>query len=143
MSTQNYSNHTRIVPGFHMVLAFLLLAGLVASFISLFMHWMADMFTLYIMFPLIFICGILTFWFVRQFVVTVQDRAIRAEESLRYFTMTGKAIDKRITMEQIIALRFAPDEEFLDLVEKAANENLSADDIKKQIKNWRPDEHRA
>ena len=88
MSTQNYSNHTRIVPGFHMVLAFLLGAGLIASLFNMFMHWMADMFTLYIMFPLIFICAILLFWFIRKFVIAVQDRAIRAEESLRYFTMT-------------------------------------------------------
>ena len=143
MSTQNYSNHTRIVPGFHMVLAFLLGAGLIASLFNMFMHWMADMFTLYIMFPLIFICAILLFWFIRKFVIAVQDRAIRAEESLRYFTMTGKAIDPRITMDQIIALRFASHDEFVALVDKAANENLSQDEIKKQIQNWRPDEHRA
>jgi hypothetical protein len=79
----------------------------------------------------------------RQFALKAQDRAIRAEESLRYFILTGKAIDSRITMGQIIALRFAPDEEFVLLTEKAAAEGLLPNDIKKEIKNWRADNHRA
>ncbi len=72
-----------------------------------------------------------------------QDRAIRAEESLRYFILSGKAIDKRLTLSQIIALRFASDEEFLELAEKAAAGNLSNKDIKKAIQNWRADHHRV
>ncbi len=42
-------------------------------------------------------------------------------------------------MGQIIALRFAEDSEFVALAQKAANENIRADEIKKAIKNWRAD----
>lgn len=83
------------------------------------------------------------FWYMRQFPIKAQDRAIRAEESLRYFILTGKPISRALTIGQIAALRFAEDEEFVALIDKALAENLSADDIKKTIKNWKADHHRA
>jgi hypothetical protein len=46
-------------------------------------------------------------------------------------------------MGQIIALRFAPDAEFLGLVEKAVKENLSNKDIKLAIQNWKADYNRV
>ena len=46
-------------------------------------------------------------------------------------------------MQQIIALRFAPDEEYLDLIDRALKENLTNKQIKQAIKNWRADHHRA
>ena len=73
----------------------------------------------------------------------VQDRAIRAEESLRYFILTGKPFDKKLQMNQIIALRFAGDEEFEILAQKAVTENLTATQIKQLIQSWRPDYDRA
>jgi Family of unknown function (DUF6526) len=83
------------------------------------------------------------FYYARQFATTVQDRAIRAEENLRYFKLTGNLLDPRLTMQQIVALRFAPDLEFVGLANRAIAENLSNADIKKAIKDWRPDYHRA
>jgi len=79
----------------------------------------------------------------RTFPIKAQDRAIRAEEGLRYFILTRKPIDSRITMQQIAALRFAPDDELLPLVDRAVVENLSPNDIKKAIKNWKSDNHRV
>ena len=73
----------------------------------------------------------------------VQDRAIRAEESLRYFILTGKPLNKNLKINQIIALRFASDEEFEILVTKAVTENLTSNQIKQLIQNWRPDPDRA
>jgi hypothetical protein len=79
----------------------------------------------------------------RVFALKAQDRAIRAEESLRYFILTGKPLDHRLTLGQIIALRFASDEEMPALAEKAVTHGLSNDDIKKQIRVWRMDVHRV
>ena len=79
----------------------------------------------------------------RVFALKAQDRAIRAEENLRYFILTGKRIDQRLTLAQIIALRFASDEELPALAQKAAEEGLSNEAIKKQIRVWRGDWHRV
>jgi hypothetical protein len=87
--------------------------------------------------------GLIIFWYARAFAIAAQDRAIRAEENLRHFALTGKLLDSRLTMSQVIALRFAADTEFLLLAEKAANENMKPSEIKKAIVNWRADYHRA
>ena len=79
----------------------------------------------------------------RSFALKVQDRAIRAEESLRYYILTGKRLDQNITIYQLIALRFAEDDEFVKLVEETIKENLTPLQIKKRIINWRPDYYRA
>ena len=78
----------------------------------------------------------------RTSALKAQDRAIRAEESLRYFIISGKAIDARLRMGQIVALRFAPDAEFVALAEKAATEGLSGKQIKQQIQQWKGDYRR-
>ena len=86
---------------------------------------------------------LLVFWYTRTFALKAQDRAIRAEERLRYFIMTQKDLPSDLKLSQIIALRFASDEEFLPLVEKAIAEKLTAKEIKAQIKNWKGDYHRV
>ncbi len=79
----------------------------------------------------------------RGFGLKAQDRAIRAEENLRHFVLTGKLPDQKLSLKQIIALRFASDEELPALSQRAATENLSADAIKKEIKTWRADLYRV
>jgi hypothetical protein len=59
------------------------------------------------------------FWYTRVFALRAQDRAIRAEENLRYFVLTGKLLPSNLRMGQIIALRFAPNEELIALVDRA------------------------
>ena len=83
------------------------------------------------------------FFFARGFALKAQDRAIRAEENFRHFILTGKPLDNRLRMGQIIALRFAGDAEFPSLAQKAAAENIKGDDIKKAIQTWRADNHRV
>jgi hypothetical protein len=82
-------------------------------------------------------------WYARIFALRAQDRAIRAEENFRHFILTGKPLDSRLRMSQIIALRFASDEEFVELAKKAAEEGMKMKEIKMAIKNWRPDYHRV
>jgi hypothetical protein len=79
---------------------------------------------------------------VRTYALKAQDRAIRAEESLRHFILTGKPFDSRLNIRQIIALRFASDEELPTLAKRAAEESMRSKQIKEEIKNWREDNYR-
>ena len=79
----------------------------------------------------------------RSFALKAQDRAVRAEENFRYFVLTGKPLPHGLTMYQIIALRFASDEELVSLVDTALTENLTPKEIKQAVKKWKADYHRA
>jgi hypothetical protein len=61
---------------------------------------------------------------------------------LRYFELTGTSFsskEKQLRLGQIIALRFASDEELIGLMDRAIIENLSGTAIKKAIQNWQGD----
>ncbi|HNP53540.1 MAG TPA: DUF6526 family protein [Ferruginibacter sp.] len=140
--TQNFQNHSQYVPAFHFLTFGVLLILLVASIYLAFttteaIHWLSAMFALLVL------CIMSVALHNRSFALKAQDRAIRAEEGLRYFILTGKRLPQQLRMRQIIALRFAPDEEFVALVEAAIQNKLSSKDIKQQIKNWKADYHRA
>ena len=139
MRAQNFKNHAKLVPEFHILMLGVILTVIVLSVINLF----SDINLSSVMFFLIGLSLFLGFIKIRRFPLTVQDRAIRAEENLRYFTLTGKLFDCRLTINQIVALRFAPDEEFVELTERAINENMSNKDIKRAIRKWKSDHHRA
>ena len=102
MSEQNYANHARLVAGFHMLLGSFLVIGTISSLINLWQQWAAkDQVFNAILITLLFICGILLFWYTREFPIKAQDRAIRAEENLRYFVLTRKPLDSRITIPRL------------------------------------------
>jgi len=86
---------------------------------------------------------LLTFFLARIFALKAQDRAIRAEENLRHFVLTQKLLDRRLTVPQIVALRFASDDEFAALAAQAAEKNLDPKTIKQAIQNWRADDYRV
>ena len=141
---QDYKTHRQLVPGFHLITGSIILVCLIGSVVNL-VNSFSNHSNLYSA-SLIVVMNILialVALYARSFALKAQDRAIRAEENLRHFAMTGKLLDKRLRTGQIIALRFAGDEEFLALAEKAANENMRADDIKQAIKDWRADYHRV
>jgi hypothetical protein len=142
MSEQNFKNHTRLVPGYHGVSFLLILAGLIGSIVNLF-H--ADAATHYsaALIVVIFIVLICLFFYARLFALRAQDRAIRAEENFRHYILTGKPHDKNLRLGQIIALRFASDEEMPALAKRAVEEKLSQKQIKLAIQNWRADHHRV
>jgi hypothetical protein len=88
-------------------------------------------------------CLLFTAILARVFALKAQDRAIRVEETLRHYLLTGKPLDTRIGVKQAIALRFASDAEFPVLAARAAAEHLEPDAIKRSIKDWRADEYRV
>lgn len=141
MLAQNFSNHARYHPLYHYILAPLSLVGLIGSVVNIVRAEPSNFYSaslLLLVFVLIFILGIL----VRTYALKAQDRAIRAEESLRHFILTGKSLNPKLRTGQIIALRFASDEEFPALAQKAAEEGLKSKEIKESIKNWRADYYR-
>ena len=144
METQNYSNHRRFIPLFHVVLFGFIVLTLIGSLVNLY-HSLGDHQRLYgaSLIVVITFCLLLLFFFCRVFPLKAQDRAIRAEENLRHFVLTGKLLDPRLTIRQIVGLRFASDEEFIVLAQMAAQEILSENDLKKSIKHWRPDTYRV
>ncbi|MCX6165566.1 MAG: DUF6526 family protein [Ignavibacteriae bacterium] len=144
MSQQNYSNHKRYVLMYHAVIFPIILILFISS-----IYYTIDeaikgvsikpgLFLLLISFVLLNL-----FAFARIFSLKAQDRAIRAEENFRHYLLTAKPLDSKLTIRQIIGLRFASDEEFPELARKAAESGMSEDDIKKAVKNWRADIYRV
>jgi hypothetical protein len=142
MREQNIKNHGRYIPLWHFIIPLIMLALLFWSIINL-LH--ADAHNHYSAALIVIIAILLIgfYWYTRWFALRAQDRAIRAEENFRHFILTGKPFDSRLRMGQIIALRFASDEEMPALAKRAAEEKLSSKDIKKAIKKWMPDHNRV
>jgi cbb3-type cytochrome oxidase subunit 3 len=143
MSEQNFKNHTRLVPMYHGVAFLLIVTGLVGSVINLLNHHDAGNHYSAALLVVVFLVLLILFWYARVFALRAQDRAIRAEENFRHFVLTGKPLDKNLRMGQVIALRFASDDELVMLAKRAVEENLSQRQIKEAIKNWKPDYNRV
>ena len=85
-------------------------------------------------------------WISRIYIVKLQDRIIMLEVKVRAAELLAAGQDAqlaKLTSKQIVALRFASDEEFGALLERAARENLPPKEIKAAIRTWRPDLHRT
>lgn len=142
MKEQTYKTHRRWVKGYHMI-TFIAILGMIAGAIRNLVYTEDE--SLYN--SLLLVIGsfvlLLLFYYSRSFSLKAQDRAIRAEENFRHYILTGKQLPDGLTMRQIVGLRFASDEEFPGLAEKAVSENLSEGAIKKSIKNWKSDHYRV
>jgi L-cystine uptake protein TcyP (sodium:dicarboxylate symporter family) len=139
---QSFKNHSRYVPGYHFVTLFLLLAVLIGAIVNVVNSAHENLYSASLLVVLT-VATIMGFFYSRSFALKAQDRAIRAEENLRHLAATGKLLDSRLNIRQVIALRFAPDAEFVELAARTAAENLSSKEIKKAIQEWRADHHRA
>jgi hypothetical protein len=88
----------------------------------------------------------LAFMMRQHYALTLQNRIVRLELRYRYFSLTGKRfeiIEVQLKDEQLFALRFAPDAEFLHLIEKTLSKNLTDLQIKKAIIQWKGDYERV
>lgn len=142
MSEQNFKKHSRYIPLWHFIIPAIMLALLTGSIVNLVN---ADEHNHYSAALIVVIAVLLIgfYWYTRWFALRAQDRAIRAEENFRHFILTGKLHDSRLRMGQVIALRFAGDDEMPALAKLAAEEKLSQKEIKLAIKNWKPDFNRV
>ena len=141
---QNYANHRQYVPLFHVVLFGLLVLTFIGSCVNLYQSW-GDHQRLYSasLIVVLTFATIMLFFFARVFALKAQDRAIRAEEQLRHYVLTGKLLDPRLTVRQIVGLRFASDGEFVALAQRAVEQSLTEDAIKREVKHWRADTYRV
>jgi hypothetical protein len=142
MKEQNFKNHGRYIFEWHIVTGILVIALLIGTIINLFNSDKEELYAAFLFFVISIILASI-FWYSRVFALRAQDRAIRAEENFRHFILTGKPFDSSIRMGQIIALRFASDEELPALAKRATDEKLTQRQIKEAIKNWRADYNRA
>ena len=144
METQNYSNHKQIVVPFHWVLLPILGLTVIGAGVNLYQS-IGDHQRLYSASLVLVLSASLVAMslFARLFALRAQDRGICVAENFRHYVLTGKLLDGRLSVPQIVALRFASDREFPALAARAVSENLSNDDIKKSVKDWRADTHRV
>ena len=144
METQTYANHRRFVPLYHFVLTLLVLLTIGGALVNAYRAYLRDSGRLVAaLILLLAVCALLEGAYLRIFALKAQDRAIRAEENLRHFALYGSLLDPRLDTRQIIGLRFASDAEFGPLAQRAAEEKLSEDAIKKAVKEWRADHYRV
>ena len=145
MKTQNYQNHRKFYAPHHFILLPILL---ILQIFGIYKSFQAEINQLsWILFSVvIFLLFYIAFMLRQHYALGNQNRIIRLEFKQRYFEIFGTRSDevsKKLNFGQIAALRFAYDEEFKSLLQKALQENLTGDDIKKSITNWNPDFNRV
>lgn len=140
-SEQSFKNHGRLDPPYHFVLLAVLLANLVFAVIHM-IHHRADAYYAGPWIVVLSVAAILAVYKMRTYPLKVQDRVIRLEERLRLQALAPESWHAqiyRLTEDQLIGLRFAADDEVVELAKQALEHNLSRKQIKERIKSWRPD----
>ena len=140
---QNFANHNRVVPPYHMFVIPLFMINFIWRLVQL-----KDGITFAsIMNVLLAIAFVILVLYARLFTLTVQDRVIRLEMRMRLERMLPQDLRSRIpefTVAQLISLRFAADEELVALARQVLDEKLNdRKSIKRRIKNWQADFLRA
>jgi hypothetical protein len=140
---QTYKNHARFLPPFH----FFVMPVMLVNFLNAGRHLFQQA-TLHNLWELVFALGLVALaLFSRLQALTVQDRVIRLEERLRLRQLLPPDLHPHLdtlTHRQLVALRFASDQELADLVRDViAGQLATPKDIKLKVRNWRPDFLRA
>ena len=138
---QNLKNHGRLDPPYHLILLAVLTANLFIvlcytwSHVNIYSEWLS----------VLSIAVFIPAMKLRTYPLKVQDRVIRLEERLRLQSLASAewhAQIYRLTEDQLIGLRFASDDEVVELAKLALEQNLNRKQIKERIKNWRADDWR-
>lgn len=145
MKTQNYANHRKFYAPHHFIYLPLLLILEVLGIRKIFTDE-SNQLTWILFSVVIFLLFYLAFMLRQHYALGNQNRIIRLEFKQRYFELFGKGSDEiveKLNFGQIAALRFAYDDEFKILLAKALSQNISGDEIKKSITNWKSDFNRV
>ena len=142
-TTQNFANHTRWHPPFHFFVLPVLLINFFWSIVTFVKApgWNSGWWIV------VSLALLMLTFFVRTNSLKVQDRLIRLEERLRHQQLLSPALAQQasvLTAAQIVALRFAGDDELEELISATvAGKFAKPKDIKQAIKNWRADTFRV
>jgi len=136
---QTYKSHARWVPAFH----FFVLPVLLINVFFAAVRFVKDPRGSSGWGVIVALALFLGMFLLRGMPLRAQDRVIRLEERARFDRLLPGDLRARageLTTAQFIALRFAPDDEVPDLTRRALDGELKTQaDIKRAIKNWRPD----
>jgi hypothetical protein len=139
---QSFNSHGRFDPPYHFFLTIVILANIVIAIIYAVHHprfhpiWLV----------VLSVAALVLVFRLRTYPLKVQDRVIRLEERLRLQALAPAewhAQIYRLTEDQLIALRFAADDEVVELAKQALEHNLNRKQIKERIKSWRADTWRV
>jgi hypothetical protein len=140
---QNFRNHAKIVPAFHYVVLPIFLINMVWSIYRMIHAFSAEAVFSFLM----AIAFLLLAFQARIFVLTVQYRVIRLEMRLRLHQELPADLLPRIpefSVGQLVALRFAGEEELPALARRVLDEKITdRTGIKKMVRDWQPDTLRA
>jgi hypothetical protein len=140
-SEQNLKNHGRLDPPVHVVLFFILVANLIFSLFHLWHHHDVS-FISSAWVVVLSLAVFIPFIKLRAYPLKVQDRVIRLEERIRLQALAPSEWHTQIyklSEDQMIGLRFAADDEVVELAKQALEHNLTRKQIKERIKSWRAD----
>lgn len=146
MQNQNYNNHIRWYVPHHFVFYPVMLALMVFCGYKVVNVPESEQSLWAVLGVGFFTISWLSYMLRQHYALTLQNRLVLTELRYRYFVLTGSRFEPfeiELSDGQLFALRFAPDEEFAVLTERAVNEKLSPNDIKKAIKNWKGDYSRV
>jgi uncharacterized protein DUF6526 len=142
---QSLKNHTRFNPPFHFFILPMLLLNLIFSIYVTVHHWPEHR-VLFLWWIVMSIVLFMMAGISRSQTLRAQDRIIRLEERLRLHALLpteDRAHIDELSIKQLIALRFASDDELPALAHRALTQNLEPKAIKQSIVNWRGDYHRV
>jgi len=147
-AAQSLKNHERWDPAWHFFLVPMLMLNIVFAAFKLVYAWHlpANHHYLFGWWLVMAIVLFLVSVHIRVYALKVQDRVIRLEERLRLASLLSAddlAASQSLTESQLIGLRFASDAELPALVARTLKENLTREQIKQAIVNWRPDTFRV
>ncbi len=138
LNKQNFSNHVRVHPMYHYVILPVSLILAITALVNVIMNVsLANVVLLMSAILLNLIASI-----ARDYAKKNQDRIIRAELRLRYYQLTQErmeSFESLLSPAQLVSLRFASDDEFVQMASDTQLAKRTPQEIKKSIKYWNAD----